>query len=71
MLERISINDLLDLVKTFSIHYRDCEAFRISLSYFTDYCNLRDRVKYVLYQELCESIGEDFANIEIENKLSE
>lgn len=71
MLEKISIDDLLDLVRIFSVNYRTCEAFRISLSYFIDYCNLRERVKHVLYQELCESIGEDFANIEIENKLSE
>jgi hypothetical protein len=71
MIKKIDIDDLLDLVRLYSTNYRNSEAFRISLDYFRRFCNQQDRIKDVLYQELCESIGEDFANIEIENKLSE
>lgn len=71
MIKEISIDDLFDLVRLYSASYRNSEAFRISLDYFRRFCNQQDRIKNVLYLELCESIGEDLADIEIENKLSE
>ena len=71
MINKINIDDLFDLVRLYSTNYRNSEAFRISLDYFRRFCNQQDRIKNVLYLELCEYIGEDLADIEIENKLSE
>lgn len=70
MMEDISVENLLDLVRIFSVNYRNSEAFRLTLNYYIEVCGQEKQIKKVLYKELCESLGEDIADIEIENKLS-
>lgn len=70
-LRKISVSDLVALVRRYSEAYKKSEAFQTAIGYLVNAHPDEDYKKEVLYTELKDALGEDLAREEIDYLLRE
>lgn len=65
-LRKISVTDLVALVRRYSEAYKKSEAFQTAIGYLVNAHPSEDFKKELLFKELVDALGEDMAKDEIE-----